>query len=74
MDRGCWWMFAPAWSVKAEYLYVDLGNQSNTNTGFNSTITSKVNERDNIVRAGVNYRSSGERLDIRIHGIGEHCD
>ena len=53
---GIEWMFAPAWSVKAEYLYVDLGNQSNTNTGFNSTITSKVNERDNIVRAGVNYR------------------
>ena len=49
-------MFAPGWSVKGEYLYVDLGNQSNTNTGFNSTITSKVNERDNIVRAGVNYR------------------
>ena len=45
-------MFAPAWSVKGEYLYIDLGNQSNTNTGFNST----VNERDNIVRAGVNYK------------------
>jgi opacity protein-like surface antigen len=43
-----------------EYLYVDLGNQSNTifynYTGFSSTLTSTVKERDNIVRAGVNYR------------------
>ena len=46
--------------MKAEYLFVDLGNQSNTifynYTGFNSTMTSTVKERDNIVRAGVNYK------------------
>jgi outer membrane immunogenic protein len=57
---GVEWKFAPAWSVKAEYLYVDLGNQGNTifynYLGFSSTMTSTVKERDNIVRAGVNYR------------------
>jgi outer membrane immunogenic protein len=57
---GVEWKFAPAWSVKAEYLYVDLGSQSNTifynYVGFSSTMTSTVNERENIVRAGVNYK------------------
>jgi len=60
LGAGVEWNFAPAWSVKAEYLYVDLGNQSNTiaynYTGWNSTLTSTVNERDNIVRVGVNYK------------------
>jgi hypothetical protein len=45
--------------MKAEYLYVGLGSQSNTityNYGTNvSSLTSTVNERDNIVRFGVNY-------------------
>jgi outer membrane immunogenic protein len=57
---GIEWKFAPAWSVKAEYLFVDLGNQSNTifynYVGFNGTLTSTVNERENILRAGVNYK------------------
>jgi outer membrane immunogenic protein len=57
---GVEWKFAPAWSVKVEYLYVDLGNQSNTISynyaGFTSSMTSTVNERDNIVRAGINYK------------------
>jgi outer membrane immunogenic protein len=56
---GVEWMFAPQWSVKAEYLYVDLGNHSNTLTyayGPNtSTMTSTVRDTDNIVRAGINY-------------------
>jgi opacity protein-like surface antigen len=49
----------PAWSVKAEYLYVDLGEQSSTisyayppNT---SSLTSTINERDNVFRLGINY-------------------
>jgi outer membrane immunogenic protein len=56
---GVEWMFAPRWSVKAEYLYVDLGNHSNTLTytyGPNiSTMTSTVRDTDNIVRGGINY-------------------
>jgi outer membrane immunogenic protein len=56
---GAEWRFASAWSVKLEYLYVDLGSRSNTVTyayGPTSTMTSTYNERDNIVRAGLNYK------------------
>jgi outer membrane immunogenic protein len=59
--------FAGGWSVRLEYLYLDLGNVSGTFTtgvialggssnliqGFNSRVT------DNIVRVGVNYKFSG---------------
>jgi outer membrane immunogenic protein len=52
VGAGLEWKFAPSWSVKAEYLYVDLGSQSSTITytyGTNvSTLTSNLNERDNI--------------------------
>ena len=59
VGAGVEWKFAPQWSVKAEYLYVDLGNISNTinyNYGPSSSLTSTYNERDNIVRAGINYK------------------
>lgn len=56
---GVEWMFAPKWSVKAEYLYVDLGSHSNTITytyGANtSTMTSTVRDTYNIVRGGINF-------------------
>jgi outer membrane immunogenic protein len=56
---GVEWMFAPRWSAKAEYLYVDLGQHSNTLTytyGANvSTLTSTVKDTSNIVRGGINY-------------------
>jgi opacity protein-like surface antigen len=45
--------------VRAEYLYVEFGRYSNTISyaygGNQSTLTSTVRERDNIVRFGVNY-------------------
>jgi outer membrane immunogenic protein len=59
VGAGVEWRFAPQWSVKAEYLYVDLGSISNTinyNYGPSSSLTSTFNERDNIVRAGINYK------------------
>ena len=59
VGAGVEWRFAPQWSVKAEYLYVDLGNISSTinyNYGPSSSLTSTYNERDNIVRAGINYK------------------
>jgi outer membrane immunogenic protein len=56
---GAEWLFAPRWSVKAEYLYVDLGTHSNTLTytygGNTSTLTSTVKDTSNIARAGINY-------------------
>jgi outer membrane immunogenic protein len=57
---GIEWQFAPRWSVKGEYLWVDLGSRSETidypYAAFNSTLTSSVHQRDGIVRTGLNYR------------------
>jgi outer membrane immunogenic protein len=57
---GVEWRFAPAWSLKVEYLYVDLGSRTSTLSytylGAASTLTSTVNEHDNIVRLGINYK------------------
>jgi outer membrane immunogenic protein len=59
LGGGAEWRFAPAWSVKAEYLYVDFGLHSNTISytyaGNATTLTNTIRERDNIVRFGVNY-------------------
>jgi len=59
LGGGAEWRFAPAWSVKAEYLYVDFGLHGNTISytylGNATTLTSTIRERDNIVRFGVNY-------------------
>jgi outer membrane immunogenic protein len=59
LGAGAEWRFAPAWSVRGEYLYVEFGRYSNTISyaygGNQSTLTSTVRECDNIVRFGVNY-------------------
>jgi outer membrane immunogenic protein len=59
LGGGAEWRFAAAWSVRAEYLFVDFGRHSETITynypGNTSTLTSAVREHDNIVRFGVNY-------------------
>jgi outer membrane immunogenic protein len=58
---GVEWMFAPKWSAKAEYLYVDLGSQDYAlaNGPLNSiptfTQSASADYRYSIVRAGVNY-------------------
>jgi outer membrane immunogenic protein len=63
-------MFAPQWSVKAEYLYYDLGivtlNQTLAQLAeppgaicpcvTTSDIQSAVHYRGNITRAGVNFK------------------
>ena len=58
---GVEWKLSPVWSVKAEYLYAELGSQHNTIVytygPFTSSLTSTVQrEQDNIVRFGVNYK------------------
>jgi outer membrane immunogenic protein len=59
VGAGFEWMFASHWSVKAEYLYVDLGNISSTVNyayGTNtSSLTGTLHETDNIARGGINY-------------------
>ncbi len=54
---GIEWGFAPNWSAKFEYLYMDLGHQD----FFATTVTScctfqNTRLTDNVVRAGINYR------------------
>jgi outer membrane immunogenic protein len=59
---GTEWKLTPLWSAKLEYLYIDLGGQSNTivysypPASNTSSMTSTVHLRDNIVRLGINYR------------------
>ena len=51
LGAGLEWMFAPRWSAKVEYLYVDLGHANNplpiSNTDLSLT--------ENIFRIGINY-------------------
>ncbi len=68
---GSEWMFAPNWSVKAEYLHYDLGSVNFVSTpmgtpasGFFSgaiyqTNVTSATFRGDIVRAGVNYHFGG---------------
>jgi outer membrane immunogenic protein len=59
---GVEWGFAPSWSAKFEYLYMDLGNK-----GFFQTTTTgcctfqSTHLTDNIVRAGINYHFNWAR-------------
>jgi outer membrane immunogenic protein len=66
---GVEWLFRPQWSLKAEYLHVDLGTASPTisyayvvfnqpNITNNSTLTARINERYDIARVGLNYHFS----------------
>ena len=58
---GVEWRFAPQWSVKAEYLYVDLGSFSTTSANSNpalfplATIDHDHHLTENIGRVGVNF-------------------
>ncbi|OAF14162.1 outer membrane protein [Bradyrhizobium neotropicale] len=56
------------WSLKAEYLYVDLGRATTTSTNLtgltqgpfpSSVFTHSVDLKSNIVRVGVNYKFGG---------------
>jgi outer membrane immunogenic protein len=58
---GVEWAVTPRWTVKGEYLYVDLGNTSYTSPNSNpanvlSTILHSHNVTESIGRFGLNYR------------------
>jgi outer membrane immunogenic protein len=54
VGAGLEFAFTPSWSIKAEYLYVNLGK---FNCGFNcGGLTDNVSFSANIVRGGINYR------------------
>jgi outer membrane immunogenic protein len=61
IEAGLW----GNWTAKVEYLYMDLGHLAANNVGFalpgiTATVTTNSSIRDNIVRAGVNYRLGPE--------------
>ena len=66
---GVEWMFAPRWSLKAEYLYYDLGSRDlnfnftvhDTNSNRSATFNSATNIdfKGSIARVGVNYHFGG---------------
>jgi len=69
LGAGLEWMFAPHWTVKAEYLYYDLGEVTANSTivGLNalgvpgalfmsSSVQATTRFNGNITRAGVNYK------------------
>ena len=51
---GVEWMFAPHWSAKAEYLYVDLSSSGQT-WRLRLDIGQNFHPQLNVVRVGVNY-------------------
>lgn len=52
VGAGWEWMFAPQWSAKVEYLYLDTGTTTITLAGV---AIPGARLRDNVVRVGVNY-------------------
>lgn len=55
---GVEWMFAQHWSVKAEYLFVDLGNFSTTSADSlapAATVNHDHHLTENLARAGLNF-------------------
>jgi outer membrane immunogenic protein len=60
---GVEWMFAPHWSVKAEYLYIDLGTFSYADPITNgvalglptAAYSTSLTTREHVARLGVNY-------------------
>jgi outer membrane immunogenic protein len=55
LGAGLEYAFVNNWSVKAEYLYADLGS-FNCGVACTAAATDNVSFRTNILRAGLNYR------------------
>jgi outer membrane immunogenic protein len=65
---GIEWMFAPNWSLKGEYQYIDLGTVTQAASAFitdpadgveGTSALRRVHETFNTVRIGVNYHFGG---------------
>jgi outer membrane immunogenic protein len=61
---GFEWGFAPNWSVKGEYLYIDLGSQTfatvpGGTTPVGASIDSTFRDKFHTARVGINYRFGG---------------
>jgi outer membrane immunogenic protein len=66
VGAGVEWAFTNSWSVKAEYLYVDLGNANlfSIPTGSAANLATNLTEtfqnHYNIVRVGINYKFNAD--------------
>ena len=56
LGGGVEYAFAGPWSLKVEYLYVDLGSFDCSTVGCGVPGPTSVNHRLNVVRGGINYR------------------
>ena len=60
--------FSPAWSVKAEYQFIDLGSETYTGTyttsGHRVTL-SDLDEQYHTVRLGLNYKFGDSYLPLK---------
>jgi len=59
VGAGVEFAFAPQWTAKIEYLYVDLGKHQLFNIINSPVVPETVSFTTNIVRAGVNYHFGG---------------
>ena len=61
VGAGAEWVISGPWTAKVEYLYVDLGNVSNSFAGLGAfaPLGTSSHVTDNIARIGVNYRFGG---------------
>jgi len=55
---GIEYAFAPNWTAKVEYLFVDLGNQACNPVNCGGTATS-VSLNENVIRGGFNFKFGG---------------
>ena len=71
---GAEWMFAPHWSAKIEYLYVDLASSGINGAYTGWDLGNNHHPQINVVRAGVNYHfdwgtiASGRRQVLIVRG------
>lgn len=70
VGAGIEYMIAPAWTMKAEYLYVDLGKQTFADNlgaaGFpQASFTHEAHLTESIARIGLNYRFGGYPIVAR---------
>jgi outer membrane immunogenic protein len=56
LGGGLEWAFTPTWSLKTEYLYVDLGDQTLSGSGPAGTYTSRTESDFHTARIGLNYK------------------
>jgi outer membrane immunogenic protein len=57
--------FTRAWSAKIEYLHYDLGSRRVEGTAFGDTYFFSVENKGDIVRAGLNYRFYEDRAPLK---------